>query len=182
MGVRTLLVLLIVWAAVAGCDRNIEPFVLGEKPQKPDLSKIFPAGAEQSARGGAPAAAPMGGRGAPPVGASGEPIEVRVEIAEELSGRAPMGAVLFLVARIGVAGPPIAVKRITSPQFPLDFAIGPEDRMVDTVAFAGPLHIDARLDADGDAATRERGDLQGRLPEAVTPGTGGLTLSLDEIL
>ena len=34
--------------ALLGCDRNMEPFAPGEEPRQPDLSKIFPAGAEQA--------------------------------------------------------------------------------------------------------------------------------------
>jgi hypothetical protein len=37
-------------AFLSGCDRNMEPFVEGEQPRDPDLSKIFPAGADQVAR------------------------------------------------------------------------------------------------------------------------------------
>jgi hypothetical protein len=181
MRIRTLLVLAIVWVVAAGCDRNVEPFVPGEKPEQPDLSRIFPAGAEKSARAAAPRSGPMGGRGAPPIGGSGGPIAGRVEVAEELAERVPPGAVLFLIARRGEAGPPTAVKRVPSPRFPFDFSIGPADRMVEAVPFTGPLQITARLDADGNAGTRDPGDLEGQLAEAVDPGAEGLTIVLEAV-
>lgn len=179
-------------AAMFACDRNMEPYVPGEEPRQPDLSRIFPAGAEQAAavpelapspqggRGAAPVAA--GNSGAPPVGADGAPIQGTVVVADALADRLPQGAVLFVVARRGSAGPPTAVKRVASPRFPFDFVIGPADRMIATMPFEGPLTITARLDGDGNATTRQPGDLQGAVPTAVAPGANGLLLTLDEVL
>jgi hypothetical protein len=168
------------WAV--GCNRNMEPFVPGEEPREPDLSKIFPAGAQPPPNPVALPPSPGGGRDAAPVAPPrAEPISGVVVVAPELSERVREGSVLFLIARSGAAGPPTAVKRIASPQFPYEFSVGPEDRMVQAVPFTGPLTLTARLDADGNASTREPGDMQGRLPEAVDPGARGLTLTLDEI-
>jgi hypothetical protein len=74
------------------------------------------------------------------------------------------------------------VKRVASPRFPFEFSIGPEDRMIQTMPFEGPLTLTARLDGDGNATTREAGDLQGEIPDSVDPGASGLTLTLDERL
>jgi hypothetical protein len=180
MSLHRFATLVLVGLAVAGCNRNMEPYLPGEKPEQPDLSKIFPAGAERAA-GGAPAAAPMRGMAGPASDAA-EPVAGTVVLAEELSGRIPPGAVLFVIARHGTTGPPMAVKRIVEPSFPFDFSIGPEDRMSQRLPFAGPLQVTVRLDADGKAATREPGDLQGRFPDTVAPGARGLTLTIDEVL
>jgi hypothetical protein len=179
-----LLALALACVAFAGCDRHMEPFVPGEQPRQPDLSKIFPAGAERTAEAGASARVRGSSRGAAPMSGSGssEAIEGRIELAESLSGRVPPGAVLFVIARRGSAGQPLAVKRIVSPQFPLDFAIGPDDRLTQAVPFEGPLQITALLDSDGNATTREPGDLQGALSAPVVPGARGLTLTIDEVL
>jgi hypothetical protein len=176
--------LAVAWAAIAGCDRNMEPFVPGEKPRQPDLSKIFPVGAERSAEGGPGAPMPGGARRADSLagGSSGEPIEGRVELAEGLVARVPPGAVLFVIARRGDAGRPMAVKRISSPQFPVDFAIGPDDRLLRAIPFEGPLQLTVLLDADGDVTTHEPGDLRGALPAPVAPGARGLTVTIDELL
>jgi hypothetical protein len=74
------------------------------------------------------------------------------------------------------------VKKISAPKFPLQFSIGPDDRMVKAMPFAGPLTLTARFDGDGNAATREAGDLQGALDGTVAPGVRGLILTLDELL
>jgi hypothetical protein len=179
-GVLAALVLL------AACDRNLEPYDPAEQPREPDLSKIFPAGAE-----GAPTAPepslelppPPGMRGAPPLAAeSGAPIRGTLRLAPELEAAQPSGGVLFLIARTATPGPPLAVKRIEAPRFPLDFEIGPDDRMLASVPFTGPLLLTARLDSDGNATSRTPGDLQGGAADAVSPGASGVEIVLDQKL
>ena len=174
--------------ALAGCDRHVEPYVEGEKPSQPNLSKIFPPGAERAqpmAAPGEPPPAPQPQRGAPPAAApvaAGPPIRGVVRIAAELAERAPQGATLFLIARGGAGGPPVAVKRIRDAKLPVEFEIGPDDRMIQTIPFAGPLQITARLDGDGNATTRSPGDVQGSAAGPVEPGATGVEVVLDELL
>ena len=171
--------------AAVGCDRGIEPFDPAERPRQPDLSRIFPEGAERSARPAQMPAGPggaTGSRGAPPVASSAKLIQGTVTVADGLSDRVPAGAVLFLIARSGASGPPLAVKRIASPRFPLDFTIGPDDRMIAAMPFAGPLRLTARVDSDGNVTTRSPGDLQGAAEGDFHPGDTGVALVLDESL
>jgi hypothetical protein len=88
------------------------------------------------------------------------------------------GGVLFLFVRPAGAtgGPPLAVQRIPSPSFPLEFAIGPEDAMMDAGPFPDRVTIEARLDGDGNAMTEEPEDLSARSEAA--PGAAGLRLAL----
>jgi cytochrome c-type biogenesis protein CcmH len=181
-----LLVLCVV--VLAACDRNVEPFVPGEEPRQPDLSKIFPAGAERAARNagppGIPDAAPpspQGGRGMDAT-ADAPPIRGLIEVAPELAGQVPSGGVLFLIARSGPGGPPLAVVRVAEPSFPLSFEIGPANRMIRTIPFVGELRLTARLDQDGDAASRTPGDLHGAAEGAHRPGATGVTITLSEVL
>lgn len=174
-----LAVLLLVLACA--CDRRIEPYVEGEEPREPDLSRIFPDGAEQAAQEAEPPLIPPPAPGASPP-ASGPPIRGTVRLSPELANRAPADAVLFVIARPGAAGPPLAVKRIAAPRFPVEFEIGPEDRMIQTMPFVGPLRVTARLDADGNATTRSPGDLQGEAPGSLSPGARGVDVVLDEAL
>ncbi len=175
--------------AGTACDRAVEPFDPNEKVEAPDLSKIFPAGAERAPED-APMGAPAGGggppgmaaRGAAAASAEGGPIRGRVALAAELAARVPRGAVLFLIARTSDAGPPVAVKRIPEPEFPLSFEIGPDDRMMEGVPFVGPFQLSARVDADGNAASRNPGDLQGETRERVAPGARGVELVIDRVL
>jgi len=187
---------LLVAVAALGCDRAVEPYVAGEKAEQPDLSRIFPEGAERAAEkkaapmGGAAASGMPGGpaapagRGAPPVaGGSGAPLSGTIALAPGYEAKVPAGAILFLIARTGAGGgPPLAVKRVESPQFPMEFSIGPDDRMIKTMPFEGPLQLSARLDADGNAMTRAPGDLQGETPPSHQPGESGVAIVIDQVL
>jgi hypothetical protein len=187
--------LLAAWIAL-GCDRAIEPYVPGEQPAQPDLSRIFPEGAERATKEG-----PMGGTGAgmsaaaarndaggtptpqPASGGAAAPVSGTVSLAGGFEKKVPAGAILFVVARTGQAGgPPLAVKRIESPHFPLEFTLGPDDRMIKQMPFVGPLQLSARLDADGNAMTRAPGDLQGQAAGAHQPGETGIAIVIDQVL
>ncbi len=172
--------------AIAACDRNLEPFDPSEQPREPDLSKIFPEGAE-SAEPAQPALppAPGGQRGAPPVPSevaarsSEAPVAGTVALAPEFAGRSAANAVLFIIARRG-AGPPLAVKRVAQPHFPYAFSIGPEDRMIQAMPFAGPIELSARIDTDGNATSRSPGDIAGNAQGGpVEPGATGVVIVLD---
>ncbi len=174
------LALILALLALLGCHRNVEPFVPGEEPSQPDLSKIFPAGAEQEGRRMGPLELPAA-QGADPW-ADAEPIRGVITVAEELADRVSEGAVLFLMARVGPKGSLVAVQRIAAPSLPMRFAIGPGDRMGQRVPFAGEFQLSARLDADGDAGSRNPGDLQGRASDPHAPGAKGVRIVLDELL
>ncbi len=123
--------------------------------------------------------------GAPPVAATeatSAAIEGTLELAPDLVGRVPQGAVLYLVARTAQGGPPLAVVRVPSPRFPMRFSIGPDDRMNQSMPFAGELLITARVDTDGNAMTRSPGDLQGASETPNAPGDRGVRLLIDEVL
>lgn len=105
-----------------------------------------------------------------------------ITISEAIVGRAPEGAALFIIARKkgeGAGGPPLAVKRITDPKFPLEFSIGQADTMLPGAVFEGDIDLRARLDRDGTVAPGF-GDLQGRLE--VKAGDSGVPLVLNTIL
>jgi hypothetical protein len=179
---RKIASLLVLLALVGGCHRNVEPFDPDEQVVEPDLSAIFPEGAERSkaaGEGGRPAM-PMAGRRA--TGVTGPPITGQILLAPELAERVPRGSVLFLVARLGPSGPPVAAKLISAPEFPLDFELGPDDRMRREMPFAGPLRLTARVDSDGDAATRAAGDLRGVADGDHAPGATDVTILIDEVL
>jgi len=144
---------------MAGCDRGIEPFDPDEKPQRPHSSKILPTGAQPAVSS---------------VAAEGAPISGTLSLGPGVEENLRPGAVLFLIARRGEVGPPLAVVRTRDPKFPLDFEIGPDDRMVPSIPFAGPLRITARLDGDGDPLTRDAGDLTGEAVSTHDPGDHGV--------
>jgi hypothetical protein len=179
---RRIVSFLLLLFLLGGCHRNVEPFDPDEPVVEPDLSAIFPDGVERSkaARADARAVMPMGGRRG--AAATGPPLTGQVLLAPELTGRVPEGAVLFLIARASDSGPPVAAKVIPAPEFPLAFELGPEDRMAHDVPYEGSFQLTARVDADGDAATRTDGDLRGVADGNHSPGATGVIILIDEIL
>src|SRR5512147_143791 len=111
MLVRWMAIGMLVAVAGLGCDRATEPYVPGEKPEQPDLSRIFPEGAERAAEKKPP---PMGqGAGeAPPAAAAGGgesasaggPVSGTITLAPAVASKVPAGAILFLIARNGPGG------------------------------------------------------------------------------
>lgn len=169
---------------LSACDRNIEPFVEGEEAKAPDLAKMFPEtdnapiGEAVSTMPGTVRAAGM------PEPANEASIAGRIEISGDLAGAAPSAATLFVIARrSGTAGgPPLAVLRVPNATLPLDFEIGPQNAMIQGMPFSGDIALTARLDSDGDAMTRAKGDLAGAVETPLRPGAAGVRLVLDEKL
>jgi cytochrome c-type biogenesis protein CcmH len=153
---RTVLATLLGLALLAGCDRGVEPFDSAPPPQQRIQAQMSP----------------------PAVQSTALPIRGTVRLAPGREDRTGSG-VLFVVARGPAGGPPLAVKRVQAPSFPLEFELGPGDRMVEAMPFVGPLLLVARLDADGNATTRDPGDLQGAAPQPVNPGDSGIELLLE---
>ncbi len=88
-----------------------------------------------------------------------------ISLSEALKSKAPEGASLFIIARkpdSGSGGPPLAVKRIASPVFPLDFTIGQVNTMLPGALFEGPIDLHVRLDQDG-TVRASPGDIEGRV-------------------
>jgi hypothetical protein len=199
---RRLPIALLLAASVAllACDRNVEPYRPGEEPRAPDLARIFPEASASGPEGQAmaqdsgpargalpPSRTESGGMPAPamaPAGASdanaaGAAITGRIELADGVEAP-PSEGVLFVIARPqgATGGPPLAVLRIADPKLPLDFRIGPENVMIPSMRFAGPISLSARLDADGNAMTRGAGDVASPVVEPLSPGTSGVRLVL----
>lgn len=168
--------------AGSACDRNLEPFDPEESARPPDMGQIFPEGSQQGPglRAPKPAAplfaSPRGNLPESPAraqeGVEGAAIRGRVSLDPQLEASQPGQGVLFVIARSGgaAAGPPLAVVRIPSPRFPVEFEMGQGNVMMPGARFEGPIRLKARLDLDGNAMTRTPGDLEGALSESVLPG------------
>jgi len=138
--------------------------------QKARLDDVLSKMKEQ-AKNPAPATAAESTPAAAPV--SGPSVHVTLTLA----GAAPSpNAVLFIIARAAgqTAGPPAAVKRIAGPTFPLDIDLSAADSMMGQ-PLPATVRIEARLDSDGDAMTKNPSD-----PHAVQDGvaTNGTKVSL----
>ena len=102
------------------------------------------------------------GTATPPTSAN-QQIAGKISIDPKLKGNVDSQATLFIIARPSDVdkGPPLAVKKIDRPVFPLSYSLGPENVMMQGMPFTGTITITARLDKDGNPTTRQPGDLTG---------------------
>lgn len=128
--------------------------------------------------GGAGSAMPAGGdlHGASAAESRRAAVRGVVDLPEDLRGALREGMVLFLTARRG-DGAIALVERISSPEFPLAFALG----SADTFEAGTTLTVGAHLDGDGDAITHEEGDLWAASDPAVPVGATDVRLRLGRI-
>lgn len=130
-------------------------------PEKEEVDKTI----AQMAQGGN--AKPPTAKPAPPSAqsapAAGEKIEGVVDLDPKLKSKIDGQAVLFIIARSAgsAAGPPLAVKRIASPKFPVAYSLSAQDVMMQGAPFSGKVSLSARLDKDGNPTTKEPGNLAG---------------------
>ena len=100
-------------------------------------------------------------------------IELDRAIADSVSGP----VTVFVIARDkNGKGHPLLAKRIDVASFPAKFSLGPEDSMVGQ-APPGHVSLEARIDLDRDATTREPGAPATKL-ESVAIGSRNVTLRL----
>ena len=94
-------------------------------------------------------------------------------------------ATLFIFARPsgGSAGPPLAVKKIDRPVFPLSYSIGGENVMMQGTPFTGKINLSVRLDKDGNPTTRTAGDLLGDYKKnPVQAGSKNIDIVIDQAM
>jgi cytochrome c-type biogenesis protein CcmH len=90
-------------------------------------------------------------------------INGKINIDPKLKANIDPNAALFIIARPagGAGGPPLAVKKIDQPAFPLNYSLGQENVMMQGTPFAGKINLTVRLDKDSNPATRSPGDMTG---------------------
>ncbi len=121
---------------------------------------------------------------APPAAAAAAPIEGQIQLSEALQNEG-RGTIFLIVRNQGMPnrGPPVAAKKIDADAFPARFTVSAADVMMPGMPFAGPFDIYARLDRDGNAMTKEDGDVINEKPlTGVNPGDQGVTIVLDKRL
>ena len=111
---------------------------------------------------------------------TGEVISGVIEVAPALQAKTEGKPVLFLIARKGGGGPPLAVVRVANPRFPLAFEISKRNVMIPGVPFEGMVSLSARLDADGSAGPAGAGDLEGRTAQPVRVGQRDVRIVIDK--
>jgi hypothetical protein len=109
-----------------------------------------------------------------------------IRVGKDISAAIRPGSVLFLSARpIDPAtgetlGAPLAVAKLAVDKLPMPFELTERDMMVGGTRFEGEVLISARVDGDGEARTKEPGDVEGRMRTRIP--AKGLDLVLDTAL
>jgi hypothetical protein len=134
--------------------------------------------------GGLPAghpdvAVPRGLLGAPDAGTTA-PLSLTgvVKLAPTLKDPWPKGAHVFVIARAESGGPPYAVRRYDDVKPPFAFALGQENLMIQGMPAPARLIVSVRVDQDGDALTRQLGDLEGG-PTPPVPPRAAVEVTID---
>jgi hypothetical protein len=103
----------------------------------------------------------------PPAGSPAATAVVRgsLQLADNVKAKVPAGGTIFLIARsvlpTGGPGPVLAAKRLTVGVWPQPFELSESDVMLAGSSLQGKVVLGARVDQDGDAMTKQVGDVEG---------------------
>jgi cytochrome c-type biogenesis protein CcmH len=112
-------------------------------------------------------------------------ISGKITIDPKLKANLDPNAALFIIARPagGSGGPPLAVKKIDKPTFPLTYSLRQENVMMQGTPFTGKINITARLDKDGNPTTRGAGDITGEYKKnPVEVGSKNVDIVIDQLM
>jgi hypothetical protein len=101
-----------------------------------------------------------------------------VKLTSKLKEPWPAGAPVFVIARDPKGGPPFAARRYDGIKAPFKFSLGPDNVMLEGAAAPKRVVVSVRVDQDGDAMTRQIGDLEGGPSAPVAPG-GSVDVTVD---
>ncbi len=106
----------------------------------------------------------------------------QLRVADKVKDKVKEGDVIFIVVRSAdQPGPPLAVRKVVASTFPMVFAIDGRDAMMAGTKLSGRVTVSVRVDKDGDAISKNPGDVTGISPP-VTPPTDKLVVTLDTVL
>lgn len=97
---------------------------------------------------------PAAGTATPTAATPSQPIQLTLAL--DPSSKVTSG-IIYVIARGGEAGHPVAVKRIETNAFPLTVDFGGNDTMMGAT-LPDKIRLEARLDSDGDAGTSDPAD------------------------
>lgn len=114
----------------------------------------------------APVAEPASAMARPPAPQDGKSVQVTLNLDPSATLKS---GILYVMARNPMGGPPVAVKRLQVSSFPITFELGSADSMMGQ-PLPDKFRLEARLDSDGDAATKPPSD-PSAVQNDVAPGT-----------
>jgi cytochrome c-type biogenesis protein CcmH len=168
----------------AGARQVLEQ-LLSLIPPGPERNEVVKVLAEIPTTGGAPTRAAAAETNAGATSSSSTQISGKITIDPKLKASIDPNAALFIIARraSGAGGPPLAVKKVDRPTFPLDYTLSQDNVMMQGMPFTGKITVTVRLDKDGNPVTRTPGDMTGdykKNPVAVS--SQNIDILLDQIV
>ncbi len=103
-----------------------------------------------------------------------------IDIDPKLFMRLRGSETLYITARRGQNGPPVAVRRMKQLQFPIPYTLTSDDQMVKGQAFKGEVSVVARIDLDGNAGLPQTGDMEGIIRQVLI-GTDNADVTIDKL-
>jgi hypothetical protein len=115
-------------------------------------------------------------------------IHGEITIKPELLSKIKANSIMFVIVRRyapkgqkGMMIAAIKVENIRTDRFPLRYAVTPKDAMMGA-PLAGKVQVSARIDQDGDAISKQPGDLIGSAEKAVMVGVNPVKFTIDSSL
>jgi len=161
-------------------ERLLNMLPAGE--QRNEIVKVLaeiPATDGDSTRSGATEKTPTA------AASSSAQISGKITIDPKLKANVDPNAALFIIARpaSGAGGPPLAVKKIDKPVFPLTYSLSQENVMMQGTPFTGKINLTVRLDKDSNPVTRTPGDMTGDYKKnPVDVGTKNVDVVIDQVI
>ncbi len=141
--------------------------------------KESPAPAAPPATGASQPGIDLGSLPPPPEGA----VSGVIQVAPSVAANVKPGDTIYVIARNAATGTAIAVVRLTAPEkWPLAFSLSGSHTMQPGSGLFGKVKLEARVDKDGDAMTKNPGDVVGQVPDLVEVPASNVTLTLDKVL
>jgi cytochrome c-type biogenesis protein CcmH len=163
--------------------REIFQRLLNLVPPGEERNEVLKVLAEIPASGGTPRRPAATEKSATTVSSSSGQISGKITIDPKLNANTDPNAALFIIARPAASGggPPLAVKKIDRPTFPIDYTLSQDNAMMG-MPFTGKINITARLDKDSNPVTRTPGDISGDYKKnPVEVGAKNVDVTLDQV-
>jgi len=106
-----------------------------------------------------------------------------IKVAPAVADKVKPGDTIYVIARNGATNAAIAVVRLTAPaQWPLPFMLSGSHTMQPGSGLFGKVKVEARVDKDGDAMTKNPGDVVGEVQGLVEVPATDAVITLDKVL
>lgn len=109
-------------------------------------------------------------------------ISGKVLASEAMADKVAAGDVIYVMARNAATGTLLAVTRVEVGELPVSFTLSGGGAMHGGASLAGKVRVEARVDKDGDAMTKNPGDVVGEVNGLVNVPSEDVVLTLTKTL